>query len=275
MVDSVRRLRMSACPERRHLQKGELMRYGTSISHTCVVVAVWCLGAVTPGCAESPDAEPPADPDGASTTATAALSPTDAFGDTFIANEFRPGVQAFTSVSSCEDGDSVVLWSDGPRAGLFTRRFSAAGIAAPRSERVVDLGSTPTPGIGCFAVARGAPDGSGFGIYVSVFDRSGTLVVPEFRVNDNTAGDQVGPRVAINASGEFVVVWQEGTPNIISAKLFRANGVAVAPAQTVFTTTATAVDPHVALNNWGEFVVAWDLFLGSANYDIYFRRFSF
>lgn len=238
------------------------------------IVTAWCIGAGLVGCAESPEAALPSEPGGESTI-TAAMGPTDAFGDTLLANAFRPGVQTLISASSCDNGDSVLLWADNARIGIFTRRFTAAGIPTQPRERSVDFTSNPVSGIGCFAVARVAPDGSSVGVYVSIYNRFGDLIVPEFRVNENTAGDQLAPRVAINASGAFVVTWQDAAANTVNAKLFRANGVAAAPAQTVFSSTINVANPHVAMNNLGDFVIGFEAFTNSSGLDVYFRRYSF
>jgi hypothetical protein len=243
------------------------MSHGSAISHRSFLLLISLVaGGAALGCADPPD--PEADP------VITALAATEAYGDPVIANTFRQGARSLWTVSSCAGGDSVVVWSDSQGIGLSARRYSAAGLPSQRSPQSLDPLASPVGGPGCFAIARGAPDGAGNGVYVSIYDRAGNVVVPEFRVNEITVNDQDNPRVAINPDGEFVVVWQDLTAKTISAKLFRANGVAVAPAQTVYSSTVTVIDPHVAINNQGDFVVAWDVMPAAGNYDVYARRFS-
>src|SRR4029077_7736156 len=51
-------------------------------------------------------------------------------------------------------------------------------------------------------------DGSGDGIVGRRFDSSGAPVSSEFLVNTYTTGLQFGPSVAVQGSGNFVVVWK-------------------------------------------------------------------
>jgi hypothetical protein len=51
-------------------------------------------------------------------------------------------------------------------------------------------------------------DGSGIGVYAQRYNAAGTAQGAQFRVNSYTAGDQQWPEVAMDSSGNFVVVWQ-------------------------------------------------------------------
>ncbi len=50
-------------------------------------------------------------------------------------------------------------------------------------------------------------DGSGPAIYGRLFDADANPLTGEFRVNTTTAGNQAHAKIAMNASGRFVVVW--------------------------------------------------------------------
>src|SRR5687767_3275143 len=52
-------------------------------------------------------------------------------------------------------------------------------------------------------------DGSSWGLFGQRYATSGAPLGPEFRVNTTTMGNQFGPSVASDASGNFVVVWQD------------------------------------------------------------------
>ena len=57
----------------------------------------------------------------------------------------------------------------------------------------------------------------------------GSPLGPEFRVNTYTSSDQLGPSVARNAAGDFVVVWKHffggGPIAAIQAQRFASSGV--------------------------------------------------
>jgi serine protease len=251
------------------------MNLRCSIARESFLPVVLIAATATLGCTEVSESPLAPAPEDDPEVAAIALANTD-HGNVFVANTFTPGAQSLFSASSCSNGDAVLLWWDAVRVNWFTRRYSAGGIPSQRDERLVDPVAPPVAGTGCFAIARNLPDGAGLGIYVEIFDRTGNVVIPEFRVNEATAGDQTNPRVAINASGQFVVTWQDLGARAIYVKLFQANGAAVAPTQLVFSTGVEVIDPHVAINNFGEFVVAWDVFTISSPtlYDVAFRRYS-
>ncbi|HEV8267259.1 MAG TPA: hypothetical protein VGR00_03460, partial [Thermoanaerobaculia bacterium] len=51
-------------------------------------------------------------------------------------------------------------------------------------------------------------DGSGNGIYLRRFDKAGTPLGGEVRVNAYTTGDQSAPVISSGDTGEFVVAWE-------------------------------------------------------------------
>src|SRR5262249_39650090 len=53
-------------------------------------------------------------------------------------------------------------------------------------------------------------DGSGDGVYARQFASDGTPEGSEFRVNSYTTGHQDGGRVAMDATGDFVITWDSG-----------------------------------------------------------------
>lgn len=105
-------------------------------------------------------------------------------------------------------------------------------------------------------------DSSGTGIFGQRFDRTGALVGPEFRINTQTQNDQTAPVVAMNARGEFVVVWvsegQDGSGEAIFGQRYSDTGLAVGAEFQVGTATEDSqINPSIALDNSGRFVVTW------------------
>src|SRR6187401_2604688 len=71
------------------------------------------------------------------------------------------------------------------------------------------FGEVAVAGTGVFVVVWTdfARDGDGTGIIGQRFDSTGAKIGADFQVNSFTAYNQIFPRVAIDAVGDFVVVW--------------------------------------------------------------------
>ena len=84
----------------------------------------------------------------------------------------------------------------------------------------------------------------------------------EDQVNDYTTGNQLDPDVAINAAGDYVVVWesqyQDDDRYGIFGRRYDAAGLALGGSFQINSTTAgTQADPAIAMDPAGNFVVAW------------------
>ncbi|MGB3492385.1 MAG: hypothetical protein WBA57_06645 [Elainellaceae cyanobacterium] len=105
-------------------------------------------------------------------------------------------------------------------------------------------------------------DGDKTGIFAQRFNARGRAVGDEFRVNTTTDGKQDAAAIAMNASGEFVIVWeddeQDGSGEGVYAQRFSADGDRVGPEFRVNTSTQGNQDsPKVAIATDGRFVVVW------------------
>ena len=101
------------------------------------------------------------------------------------------------------------------------------------------------------------------GVYVRVFDRNNNPLCNEELVNTYTIGDQTSPVVAMDADGDFVVVWAsqgqdpDGSWGIYGQR-FNSMGVKVGGEFRVNTNyTSDQVSPAVAMNSFGQFIVVW------------------
>jgi len=101
-------------------------------------------------------------------------------------------------------------------------------------------------------------------------------------VNSVAAGDQLAPRVAVSASGAFVVAWEDDSSSAdgagnydIKLRGFAPGGCGEIPQLTVNTTTAGQQrSPAVAVDDAGNFVVTWeDDQDGNGVYQIHARGF--
>jgi len=122
-------------------------------------------------------------------------------------------------------------------------------------------------------------DGSSYGIYGKRYNAGGIAQGGEFRVNTTTANAQFDPTVAMDADGDFVVVWiGNGTGDNagIHVQRYNAAGVAQGGEFRVNTfTTGGQGSPAVAMDAFGNFVVAWESNgQDGSQYGVYARRYS-
>jgi hypothetical protein len=194
-------------------------------------------------------------------------------GSEFRVNTYTTGSQFITEVSAAPSGTFVVAWisPDGGDYGIFAQRFASTGAPIGPEFRVntYTTGYQAGPHIstdaaGNFVVVWGSDgqDGSSYGIFGQRYATNGTPLGAEFRVNTYTTGDQSGPDVDSDGTGNFVVVWesalQDGSGQGIFGQRFSASG---APAGAEFKvntyTTSDQGRPSVALDSSGNFVVVW------------------
>ena len=104
-------------------------------------------------------------------------------------------------------------------------------------------------------------DGSSNGIYGRCFDSNCSPVGDEFQVNTTISGNQREPSVAMDAAGNFVVVWYGPGENEedIFARRFDLNGLPVSEEYRVNSRTESRQRfPRVAMNDAGAFAVVWE-----------------
>jgi hypothetical protein len=105
-----------------------------------------------------------------------------------------------------------------------------------------------------------APDQSN--IYARKFSNIGIPEGNEFLVNDNSAGSQVFPAVAMDTGGDFVITWHgPGDPSTqtdVFAKLYKGNTSSEFRVNTV--TDFNQFYSSVKMDNTGKFVIAYTSF---------------
>jgi subtilisin-like proprotein convertase family protein len=154
-----------------------------------------------------------------------------ALGGEFRINSQGNDVQYDPQVAMYSDGSFVVTWSsflqDGSGWGVYARRYGSSGASLGNEFRVNQTTAlaqhqpaVSTDDAGKFAITWSSlsqePDATeDYGIYARIFNANGSDYVDprtqkplgEFRVNANIEGDQTQPAVAMDADGDFVVVW--------------------------------------------------------------------
>jgi hypothetical protein len=194
-------------------------------------------------------------------------------GDEFQVNTFTTGGQDYSRVARQPGGRFMVVWGgpDGSSGGAFGRLYDTGGSPATGEFRVnsYTTGLQYAPDVGTLANGEFVvvwtsmgQDGSNRGVFGQRVGPGGLPLGVEFRVNTYTTNEQWWPRVAADAAGNFVVVWdsqdQDGELNGIFAQCFTAAGVRVGAEFQVNThTTAYQYLPDVAVRPTGEFVVSW------------------
>jgi hypothetical protein len=215
-------------------------------------------------------------------------------------NGTTAGDQLAADVSMNANGEFVVVWQgvdgdaagwqsqgqDGDVSGIYAQRFDSAGVALGAEFRVnsetADAQAQPaiaSDASGDFVVVWQSQlqDGDGGGIYGQRYDANGIAQGAEFQVNSEVANEQGAPDVAMDAAGNFVVVWesldQDGSSWGIFAQRYDAAGAAQGTEFQVNTLTQNQQRaPSVSMDADGDFVVAWQGRPGS--WDIFGQQFD-
>ena len=177
------------------------------------------------------------------------------------------------AVAVADDGSYVVVWSsegqDASGWGVYAQRFSKIGSELTGEILVNEIQA------GNEQWARVASDGSGnfvatwtsghsgnLDVYARRFDSSGTALGGEFRVNTTAAGHQNDSSIAMDAFGNFVVVWEgqgSGDSSGVLYRRFFADGTEMDVADVRVNQSVAGTDDSVsvAMNAAGDFVVVW------------------
>src|SRR5262249_21380105 len=134
-------------------------------------------------------------------------------------NTFTAGNQDAPAVAVNALGQFVVTWvsdnQDGSGAGVYAQRFDANGdrLGGELLVNTTVAGDQTAPAVamtdsGAFVVAWQSADATNQGVFAQLYDANGQQVGGEFQVNTTTAGNQQLPCVAMDGSGNFIVVWQ-------------------------------------------------------------------
>jgi len=196
----------------------------------------------------------------------------------FRVNTYKTLDQKDPDIALLPSGGFVVVWSsygqDGNSNGIYGRVFDPNGIALTNEFLVnqTTAGNQKSPDVaadnqGNFIVVWQGPGPSehnGDDIFAQMFDPNGVSLANEFRVNSYTDNEQLDPAVAINNSGNFIVVWEsinipgdQKKKRSICAQLFDSSGSAVGSEFVVNDELSKHRHPDVTIDNEGKFIVVW------------------
>ncbi len=200
------------------------------------------------------------------------------FSPEFQVNSYTTGAQyGATAANLGPAGNFVVTWNDASGAdgdgyGVRGRIFDVTGTPLGGEFPVNAIG-THEQGLarvasnanGDFVVTwtdGGTSPTGGYQVYARRFNSSGTPQGGNISVNTYTTNNQGRSSVALDSSGNFVVVWQsfgqDGADNGVFGQLFDSAGAKVGVEfQVNQQTTGAQRDPRVARRPSGEFLVVW------------------
>jgi hypothetical protein len=210
-------------------------------------------------------------------------------GTEFQVNSSTTAGQTEPAVAMTADGAFVVAWASDPSSGLDysirARRYSSAGAPLGDEFRVsqtatfVEAPAVAISDAGEFVITWRS-GGNPSTILARRYTAAGLALGDEFKVNTTQAPHQRQPRVAVDAEGNFVVVWHsyvsgastEG--HVILAQRFSSDGALQGAELEVGPTTSASHDPDVAMHDDGDFVVVWSEGAGSSGLEIQAQRYS-
>lgn len=164
-------------------------------------------------------------------------------GSEFQVNTYTPLYQSHSSVAMDASGNFVVAWDsleqDGSGDGVYAQRFNAAGVAQGSEFRVNTYTTSQqrSPSVamnasGHFVITWNSQDQDGFGndIYAQRFNAAGDAQGSEFLVNTYTENYQEDASVAMDANGNFVIVWEsylnDLSSNEVLGQRYNTSGIA-------------------------------------------------
>ncbi len=192
------------------------------------------------------------------------------------------------SVAIDGSGSFVICWQDGRNSSrdIYMQIYDAGGTPQGSNFRVNDDAGTSEKwypsvamdGSGGFIICWEDGRNGDWDIYAQMYNVSGALQGPNFRVNDNTgSSSQWCPSVAMNGSSNFVICWQDGRngDKDIYAQMYDANGTPQEFNFRVDDDTGSSYQrwPSVTMDGSGNFVICW-YDQRNDDYDIYAQMYD-
>jgi hypothetical protein len=177
------------------------------------------------------------------------------------------------NIATDSSGNFVVVWTESGLgfASIVGQRYANSGSALGTAFRVntytivspPDLPAVAMDPVGNFVVvwSTSFPGSPSWDMLGRRFASTGAPLGPEFRVNTSTPGYLVSPDVAVDASGNFVVVWDStdsyGGAGDLFGQRYASNGGRVGPEFQIATSAYVQFVPSLTSDTVGNFVVVW------------------
>ncbi len=203
-----------------------------------------------------------------------------ALGGEFQVNTYTTNSQFIPAVAVDADGDFVVAWTSDLGYCIYAVRgqlYDSEGTAVGGELEINDNCEPTCP----FPNVASEPDGD-FVVVWTTYDYSpsknirgrryasdGTALGEELQIDTYVTGLQTSPSVAVEADGDFVVVWQsggttfgdgpDGSSASVQGQRYTSDGNPSGDEFQVNTyTTSHQTQPSVAFDDGGGFVVVWE-----------------
>jgi hypothetical protein len=194
-------------------------------------------------------------------------------GSNFKVNtDFGTALQYVPAIAIDGSGNFIITWQDYRNSGgdIYAQRFNSSG--APQGSNFMvnsDAGTAAQQypaialdGSGDFVITWDDERNGVEDIYAQRYNSSGTPQGANFKVNDDTINiGQYFPRIASEASGNFVITWQDwrNYNYDIYAQRYNFSGT---PQGSNFevnndTVIADQFSPVIAVDDSGDFVLSW------------------
>lgn len=210
-----------------------------------------------------------------------------------VVNSVGDGEQRYPALAADNNGNFVVTWEDDRDNNGFYQIY-ARGFNSNGSERFADItvnsvasGQQLRPAIamdysGRFVVSwQDDQDENGYyQILARGFNANATQRFADRTVNSIAAGQQFNPAMAMEANGDFLVVWEDDQNNdgnfTIRGRGFYANGnQRFADIDINTDTNGHQENPAIAIDSYGRFVATWqDDKDGNGSFQILARGFN-
>jgi hypothetical protein len=214
-------------------------------------------------------------------------------GDVSFAYEFGVATgEGRPAVAASARGDIVIAWAragEDPSRDVHFVLVHADDFATPPAIPPAWVAGTAhddpaadqhSPAVamdagGDFVIAWREPTAQGgWGIAARRFTFAGQPAGATFQVSAAGAADDAAPAVAMDAFGNFAVVWQrtDGGASRIHLRRFLADGTPLSGEAALGAPDVDALNPAIAMGAWGAFVVAWET--AGVDADVRFQSFA-
>jgi hypothetical protein len=201
---------------------------------------------------------------------------TSASGGEFQVNTHTTWDQADPDIAVDANCGFVVVWrsygQDGSSNGIFGQRFdpnhSPIGEEFQVNSNITGNQTEPAVATGTAAgfivtwQGPGITDPNREDIFARWFDPNGLPTSDDIQVNKDTPGRHICPKVAINHSGESIIIWEsvdypEEGDRTICGRLFDSIGMELGDEVVISGEMSPCRYPDVAMDPNGNYVVVW------------------
>ncbi len=215
-------------------------------------------------------------------------------GNEFQLNTYISSHQGYPSCAMDNNGRVVYTWQsdwqDGSQDSVYTRIFDSdatpltgeikVNTYSSSYQRSAQIAINKTTGDFVITWVSDGQDGSGEGVYAQRFDSNGNKIGAEFQVNTYISDNQFPRDIAMNSSGDFIIIWdsngQDGSDRGVYAQRFDSNGNKVGTEFQVNTyTTGYQMSSGIAMNSSGNFITVWQSDgQDGSGYGVYSQRYD-